>query len=344
MIRIGIEHEFTFKDHAGNYLDFDNTEATTFQNIIDDFPYIENDGNLFECKSLEKLPKRCYLEGFERYNLEGSLIKTLPKGVEIRTAPHDSVDALMDDFLYSYNLITQIAARQYLSPLHISYHPFKTSCSLKKSLNRKETSVRTEKELDFALKSMLLQAFHVNVSLSDRSHQQMNDLVQKINYYFPYIIPFSFSSPFYDGKVFEGLSYRNYFRSGRWELVNIKKRNGIDVIEFSGFDACGDIRLMKALILLFKGLVLDEILMERSVSQDAKILRLSSLKGFGDRMIKQKGQMVLKAAKNALGEEGKSLDFLEAMLTNNDSYAAKMKNTFFETGDIMACISNQFNC
>ncbi len=171
----------------------------------------------------------------------------------------------------------------------------------------------------------------------------MIDLVQKVNYYTPFIVPYSFSSPFYNGKIFDGLCYRSYFTAERREVVKLHDRNGTYVLEFGGFDACGDAKLLKLLLLLFKGLLLDQTLTKRALSQDIECVKRSSLKGFEDEIIKEGGLIVLQAAKSALKEEGDALEYLETMLQANDSYAARMKRTYQETGDIIGAISNRYD-
>lgn len=344
MIKMGIEHEFVFKDSDGNYLDFENAEYLVFQEIVDAFPYFENDDAFFECKSLEKKPKRCYVEGFERYDLNGKLVETTPKGLEIRTLPHTTVDAVIEDFTNSYIQAMKIAAQFGLSPLLTCWHPYKTSVTFSKPLNSTELELRTDEELDRAMQAFFSSGIHVNVSISDYSKEQMVDIVQKVNYYAPFIIPFSFSSPFYNSIKFEGLSYRNYYLySDKWQIIQLRNRKGIDILEFRGFDACGDAVLLRSLLLLFKGLLLDTTLIKRASSQDAGLLKLSAFKGFENDTIRQEGLIVLKAAKAALKDEGRALELLEKMLLINDSYAKRMKQTYQKTGDIMQSISNKYN-
>jgi len=342
-MRIGIEHEFVFKDNSGNYLDFSNAEYSLFQEIVDAFPYFENDDAFFDCKSLEHRPKRCYVEGFERYDTNGQLVETTPKGLEIRTLPHTTVNAVIEDFTSSYTQAMHIVASFGLSPLLSSSNPYKTSVMFKQPLNQTEIALRTDEELAIAVKSMLLHGLHVNVSMSNLSKEQMVDLIQKVNYYAPFIIPFSFSSPFYNGEAFTGLCYRNYIGAKTRKVIQLQNRKGIDVLEFGGFDACGDPKLLRSLLLLFKGLLLDKTLTKRALFQDAERMKQSSLKGFEDKMIKEEGLIVLQAAKAALKEEGDALEYLETMLYANDSYAARMKRVYRETGDIMESISNRYN-
>ena len=51
----------------------------------------------------------------------------------------------------------------------------------------------------------------------------------------------------------------------------------------------------------------------------------------------------LRAARAALDGGGESFDLLDAMLRENDSYAARMKSRYAETGCIMDCISGQYS-
>lgn len=342
MLKIGIEHEFVFQDTNGVYLDFENAAYETFQKIVDAFPHFEQDTAFFDCKSLEKQPKRCYVEGFERYSENGELLETVPKGLEIRTLPHFSIDDVVKEFADSYLKVMEIASTFGLSPLLTSYHPFKTTVDFASPLNKKELSLRSEEWLEVAFNSMLLHGIQINVSLPQGSKEELIDLLNKVNYYMPFIIPFAFSSPFSKSGTFEGLSYRTYFRSGTRHLARIQKRKGVDVIEFAGLDACGDIQLLRALLLLYEGLLLDRSLNKRAELHNREVVKLSALKGFSDAKIKEGGVQVLEAVKEHFAQEPELWHMLYKMLEKNDSYAARMKLAYAQNGSIMECISNQY--
>jgi hypothetical protein len=342
-MKIGIEQEFVFKDQLGRYLDLENSEFALFRDIVNRFPVFAGDEAVFECKSLEQAPKRCYVEGFEHYGPDGKPLATLPKGLEIRTLPHTTVDGVVEEFQNTYSHVMRIAKHFSVSPVLTSRHPFKSSSSFCLPVKSLQNSVRSERELSVAIPSMLTHGLHVNVSISGRSYEYMEGLVDKVNHFMPSLIPYSFSSPFYDGKVFEGLCSRNYFRAETRQLVELHNRRGDWILEFRAFDACGDARLLSGLLTLFKGLLLDETLTERSPAQDPERLRQSSLFGFDEPDIRKQGLVVLSAAKKALGEEANKLVGFEEKLKENDSYAARMKQAFLETGDIITCISNQYD-
>jgi Glutamate-cysteine ligase family 2(GCS2) len=343
MLRMGIEHEFVFADRAGRYLDADNSRYSTFSGIVDNFPAFAGDDAVFDCKSLEQYPKRCYVEGFERHDREGRRLETLPKGLEIRTLPHAGVDGVIAEFRSSYAEAMRLAARSGLSPVLTSRHPFKDSLALDRRFGAEESRVRTPAQLALATRAMVTHGTHVNVSLGEVPTARMLALVEKVNYYTPALIPWSFSSPFCQGRAFEGLCSRNYFRAHGRRMADLHLRHGVHVLEFRGFDACGDARLLTAVLSLFCGFLLDESLPGKAPQQDPERLKLSSLRGFDDPALRQEGQAVLRAARAAADGRGESFDLLETMLMENDSYAARMKSRYAETGCIMDCISGQYS-
>lgn len=343
MLRAGIEQEFVFADASGRYLDADNTDYSLFAAIVDEFPVFEGDAAVFERKSLETCPKRCYVEGFERHDGNGNRVETLPKGLEIRTLPHSSVTGVIAEFKTSYAEVMRLARRRGLSPLLVSRHPFKTSLAFEQRLGAEERAVRSEAELALARRAMLSHGLHVTVSLDGGSAEGMQSLADKVNFYTPALIPWSFSSPFYAGKAFEGLCSRNYFRAESRRMAGVEMRRGVPVLEFRGFDACGDARLMEALLTLFCGFLLDDSLPGRAPRQDPARLKRSSLAGFAEPSLRDEGRAVLRAARSVLGGGGDSLALLESMLDSNDSYAARMKSRYAETGSVMESIAGQYD-
>ncbi len=343
MVKIGIEQEFVFADSAGRYLDADNTGYAVFSAIVDKFPAFDGDDAHFECKSLETYPKRCYVEGFEHHDAGGKRIETLPKALEIRTLPHDSVARMVAEFRQSFNVVMDLAVQAGLVPLLTSHHPFKTSIGLDALLGEVERKLRPEQESALAVRAMLTHGMHVNVSLQDASAGKMQDLVEKVNYYLPALIPWSFSSPFFEGKLFRGLCSRNYVRADSRRMVESHDKLGGCVIEFRGFDACADATLLEALLSLYCGFLLDVTLPGRSQQQDPELLRHSSLVGFEDQSIRAQGLQILRASEAALTNNSGGFELLEAMLIKNDSYAARMKQKYAQTGDIMKSIAGWYD-
>ena len=343
MLKLGIEQEFVFADSTGRYLDADNSGYDVFRAIVDQFPAFDGDDSYLECKSLETYPKRCYVEGFEHHDADGKRIETLPKGLEIRTLPHDSVAGMVAEFRQSFSMVMDLATQAGLVPLLTSRHPFKTSVGLDALIGEVERNLRTEQELALAVRAMLTHGMHVNVSLQDASAKKMQDLVEKVNYYLPALIPWSFSSPFFDGKLFRGLCSRNYVRADSRCMVDAHDNLGTCVLEFRGFDACADATLLEALLNLYCGFLLDTTLPGRSKQQDPELLKHSSLVGFEDPSLRDLGLQISGASKNALANNGGDFELLEAMLHKNDCYAARMKQQYAQTGDIMKSISGWYD-
>jgi hypothetical protein len=250
---------------------------------------------------------------------------------------------MIEEFRGSYADVMRLAGCCGLSPVLTSRHPFKTSLEVFARIGEEEHKVRTEAQLSLARRAMFTHGLHVNVSLSDFPLEKMHDLVEKVNYYTPSLVPWSYSSPFYKGQLFDGLCSRNYFRASSRSMVDLNERRGAQVLEFRGFDACGDARLLEAVVELFCGLLLDESLPGRSQVQDSERLKRSSKLGFADPSLREEGRLILRAAHAALNNKSRSLDLLDTMLAENDSYAARMKSRFAETGCIMECISGQYD-
>jgi hypothetical protein len=191
---------------------------------------------------------------------------------------------------------------------------------------------------------MFFNGIHINISMPKQSKKYLYDLVEKLNYYAPYIIPYAFSSPFYNNTIFKGLSSRNYFLYGEgWEIAKLTSRNNIDVIEFRGFDVCGDIKLLKALLLLIKGVILDQTLKGRTPVQNGELLQRSAMKGFDDTYIREKAKQVLLAVKETVVSEGEDIYLLLwHILEQNDSYALRMKKMYSKNQNIIETISGQY--
>jgi hypothetical protein len=343
MLKIGIEQEFVFADKSNRYLDADNTSYSVFSSIVDRVTAHAGDDSVLDCKSLETYPKRCYVEGFERHDPAGAVVETLPKGLEIRTLPHASVDSLVKEFRNSYSEAMALAGQAGLSPVLTSMHPFKSRLALDGRLDETERQFRTESRLEVARRSMLTHGLHVNVSVAGHSVKQMQDLVEKINYYTPSLVPWSFSSPFQNGALFDGLCARNHSRASTRSMASLDERQGVQVLEFRGFDAVSDAGLLTALLNLFCGLVVDQELPGRATVQDPDRLIRSSLYGFSDPEFRAQGLAMLKAARSVLGERGDSFERLQDMLERNESSSAIMKRCYADSGSIMDCISGRYD-
>ena len=272
-IKFGIEQELIFKNDKNEILDFSNSKYSQFKKIVDEFPFYEGDEEYFYLKSTETKPKRCYIEGFELHDEEGNIIETIPKGLEIRTTPHSNIQDLIEELENSFSLLKNLTEKENIYPIFISYHPFKTKFNLPEKVLEHEKKFRTEKELKIAMESMFTFGMHVSLSNNNWNKDILNKYVEKLNYYLPFIIPFSFSSPFLKGREFEGYCYRNYVRANYVKLVEIRKKNNQFYIEFKAFDVVKDKELLKGLIYLIKGIIIEETLKGRLKKKDVNLIK-----------------------------------------------------------------------
>ena len=91
MFNFGIEHEVAFLDHAGNFADFSRTKFTDFCQIIDKLPLYAKDYPQLRVGDARIKEKRWYIEGFERFVDSEEVVECVPKGIEIRTTIHSSI-------------------------------------------------------------------------------------------------------------------------------------------------------------------------------------------------------------------------------------------------------------
>jgi len=178
---------------------------------------------------------------------------------------------------------------------------------------------------------------------------QIIDAGKKWTYYSPYMLPFSFSSPFYQGESWGGYSIRTFNRTGRRPAAMVFLADKKDLIksnpsltkiarvereagriEFKAFDSCGDFTLYAALLALLKGLLLDQTLEGRALVPDANLHQLSARWGFGDAGIYQGVRDVFEAARAALAGDPDAgyLGLLEGMLEERVTPAHGMIDSF----------------
>jgi hypothetical protein len=342
MIAVGIEHEFVFKNDGGFYLDFTNCDGVIFSEIVERFPYFEGDHMTLDCKSTEKRPKRCYVEGFDRYNLAGELIATIPKGLEIRTLPHGRLDDLLAEFLNSFRLMRAIVGDYGYSPVLISHHPFLTDCVLGEKLNNVELGKRSPEGLKRALLSNLTHGLHINISVDGFGATDLANLAKKYNYYLPGIVPYTFSSPFYDSKLSQVLSMRIYGRAAARPFVEILDRKGTATIQIRAFDSCGDPRLLRGICLLIKGLAQDTALPGREEVQDSDAIKRACRHGFSDPDIRVRSEQVLDRVSDLYPDEHDALGALHAILRSNHFYANRIIDRYGQGNSIIESVSELY--
>ncbi|MFK8184265.1 MAG: glutamate--cysteine ligase [Phormidesmis sp.] len=349
--KFGIEHEVAFIRPDGQFADFANTDFCEFEAIVAQLPQYEQDYAQLRIGDAGIKLKRWYIEGFERFDHNGAVTDCPPKGIEIRTTICDSIETAIAQLTKSFEQLRTQAAKASFTPALTSFHPHRHEFIPSPPLNDYEQQRRSSSpEAETAHIPMLTQGPDLNLSAAGLTTTQLIDIGKKLTYYSPFMIPFSFSSPFYQGDLWKGttgtgLSVRTFYRTGARPAAMVFVGNEADLIpsvpsltqiarvpaeagriEFKAFDSCGDFTLYASLCALLKGLVLDTTLQGRTTVPDAAMHQTSAQFGFANEHIYSGAHTVLQAAKNALSHDPDQhyLSLLETYLARKHSPAQKM--------------------
>lgn len=340
----GIEHEIPLIDKQGNFLDYRKLNLNVLTKIIQKFPIYQNDYPFLRIGDLGLKVKRLYVEGLEIFDDHGYLKKEYPKGLELRTKFYSNINQLFKDFLNDFNLAKKEILKFNLAPTFLSFNPYLSKIKIKIKLNKYEKMLRRfDSGRITAPFTLLTFGPDLNISYKELSDKEILDIVLKLNYYTPFIIPFSFSSPFYKGKLWDGYSVRTYFRSKlrpsaigfvsdkkliskykhKWILDEKRVSAEKGRIEFKAVDNIWDINIYKGLLVLLKGLVLDSKLKDRAESSDLKLMELSAKYGFDNKLIYDGAFEILSAANNTYLniEDKKYIKYLFNLLKNKQIFS-----------------------
>ncbi len=356
----GLEHEVAFRNAQGDFADFTNTTFADFAQIIDQLPIFDTDYPQLRVGDAGIKLKRWYIEGYERFLDSEDVIDCLPKGIEIRTTPHPSIQGVITELNESYERLRKVAESFGFSPVCTSFNPHQTVFKPDPPLNPYEHRRRlASPEMQTAEIVMLTYGPDLSFSIAEADTEQNIDIGRKLTYYSPYILPFSFSSPFYGGEMWDGLSVRTYFRTGPRPACMVflddpdkmidsapsltqEARVPAEAgrIEFKAFDSCCDFSLYAALLALLKGLALDHSLPGRATVPDSTLHQHMARVGFKDDGIWQQTGRVLAAAKKALGNDpdAELLTPLDQILATRETQAERMVRAFREKGSIAAIL------
>ncbi len=319
----GIEHEIPLVNKKGKFLDYRSLKLEVLDRIVKKFPLYPDDYPLLRIGDLGIKVKRLYIEGYEIFDEKGYLIKTLPKGFELRTLFFDSIEKLIDSFIKDFKIFKKFLKDFGFQPTFISFNPYLDKLKMKIFLHRFERKLRREDPgRRTAFFTLLSYGPDINISYNELTDEDIFDLVQKITYYTPFLIPFTFSSPFYKGKLYGGYSIRCFLRhqirtvcQGFVEDENLIKeankgnfwlltKKRIDKekgrIEFKAVDTIFDLEIYKGVLALLKGIILDKNLKERAKKIDFNLLKLSTNYAFDDKIIFEGTEEVLKKVNEAL--------------------------------------------
>jgi len=317
--RFGIEHEFAAIDEHNQFLDFTNVSFEDFSRVIEKLPIIESDTQTLRTGDLGIKLKRWYIEGFERFSEVGEYLYTLPKGFEVRTPICDSLDNAVDTLSRDFALWVETAKPYGYCAAWTAHNPFQGKFTPRPPLNAWELKDRSTPEEQTAYIHMTTYGPDISFSHPDFDVDQTIDIAKKLTYYSPYIVPFSYTSPFYEGRLWQGFSRRTYYRTGDRPSVLVFTSDTSKIIssfptltdtaripaesgriEFKAFDCPPDLEMYRCLGALLIGLALDDTLSGRLLVPDSRLHKHSAMHAFDAPDIRAGAAEVLEAARAAL--------------------------------------------
>jgi len=319
----GIEFEYLLVDARGEtqgrIRDFSNLEWTELTRMLGDKPGYGDER--LRTGDLGIRSGYWYLEGDERFDEQGCFRTLVVKGIEIRTPPAPSVRLAVQELLDLERALRVRLAEHDLDLAICSYHPQRARYVHEPPLNAWEQRLRgEEREYDGSLVSTLTFGPDINLSMPGWDVARVLSAARKLNAYAPYIVPFSFNSPYYAGARWPGWSKRTYERAGQRPVVKVyidpdaaaaagvrssflheaRSVHEHGRIEFKPFDAVPSARLLTACAQLLVGLCLDEQLPERSEDADVALYRHIAAQGFADDQVVARARELLECAQAAL--------------------------------------------
>jgi hypothetical protein len=364
MFFFGIEHEVAFLNKEGKFADFSCTKFNDFNQIVERLPTYPSDYPQLRVGDAGIKQKRWYIEGFERFEDSEKVIECIPKGIEIRTTIHSDIQGAIAELSESFNLLCEAASPFGFSPVLVSFNPYHALFEPQPPLNDYELQRRrASPEKQTAHIPMLTYGPDLNISMADLSYERVIDIGKKLTYYSPYIVPFSYSSPFYQGNLWSGFSVRTFMRTGQRPatMVFVEKPEylinsipsltkiaripaEVGRIEFKAFDSCDDFSIYAGLLALLKGLALDETLLGRAIIPNPVLHQLSAQEGFDNEEIFASAKQVLQAAEFALSNspDVNLLTPLKVFLEKRKTPAHRLIEMFNRVGSIEEALKHSY--
>jgi hypothetical protein len=349
--RYGIEHECALLRPDGAFADFTNTTFGELAAIVDELP--EDPADLADLRlgDVGIKRKRWYVEGYERFDDHGALLRCDPKGLEIRTVIHDEVVDAVAALRVDQQRLDAVAARHGLGVTAIGFNPVRSEYVVEPAFNAWERVHRLgSPEERTAHLHMVTYGPDLNLSWAGSTPDELVDAARKLTALSPYLVPLSFSSPFRDGAPWGGLSARTYLRTGARPAVLAFLAEGVPQVpadpsltqvarlpaevgrlEFKAFDACPDDALYGELLSLLTGLVLDTTLPLRRTTPDTALHRRAARDGYADPGLRAGAARALDAAATAVADrpaDAARVESLRARFDRDECPAREMLARF----------------
>jgi hypothetical protein len=266
-----------------------------------------------------------YLEGNERFHDDGRFRTLDVKGVEIRTPPAADVETALQRLLAIETELSAVLARHGLGLAIAAFNPVRAPYRYDPPLNAWEAALRAEhRAYDGSHISTLSYGPDINLSMPGWSNAQCLDAARKLQHYAPWIVPFSFASPFAHGRRWSGWSKRTHERAPLRPAVKLyleehtlaapdlvsplirpaRIAREVGRIEFKAFDAMPDVAVLRGCCHLLVGICLAHDLMARSETADVALYQRAARLGFADVRLRERTEHLLVSARAALLANG----------------------------------------
>ena len=358
LFRYGIEHECALLRPDGSFADFTNTTFDELQDIVDVLPEDPADLHDLRVGDAGIKRKRWYVEGYERFDEHGTLLRCDPKGLEIRTRIHPSVEAAVAALCTDRKRLDVVAAAHGMGVTAIGFNPVRSQYVVEPAFNAWELGHRRRSpEARTAHLHMVTYGPDLNLSWAGCPPDELVDAARKLTALSPYLVPLSFSSPFRDGRPWGGLSARTALRTGARPAALAFLADGVPQVpadpsltrparlpaevgrlEFKAFDSCPDLTLYGELLSLLTGLVLDTTLPQRRTTPDTDLHRHAARVGYADVTLRAGAEAALDAAAAAVAgrpADAARLASLRARFDRGECPAHDMLARY-EAGDLVA--------
>lgn len=326
-MRCGIEFEYLLVDIdgplAGRIRDFGNLPYARIAAWLDDKP--GRDDPALATGDLGIKSGYWYLEGDERFHADGRFRTLEVKGVEIRTPPAADVRGAVAQLLAIETRLAAQLAGHGLGLAIAAFNPRRAGYDFNPPLNPWEEELRRGcRAYDGSLISTLSYGPDINLSMPGWNARQSLDAARKLNHYAPWLVPFSFHSPFAAGVPWGGWSTRSFERCrvrpavklflGERDLAALPERSALAAparipgeagrIEFKAFDAMPTAELLAACCHLLVGVCLADGLAGRSEHTDHAHYQRAARAGFDDPAVAAGAREALEHAGRALHAAG----------------------------------------
>jgi hypothetical protein len=323
VFQFGIEHEVAFLRSDRSFADFSNTTFEELDAIVQTLPNYAEDRQQLHMGDAGIRLKRWYIEGYERFSETGALIGCTPKGIEIRTTIHTSIAAAVAELQASFAQLQQVAIAQGFMPVNISFNPHQAEFVPIPPLNSYERN-RLEERIEERTDQIPMMTYgpDLNLSCSGMSVAALIDYAEKLTFYSPFIVPFTFSAPFYRNEPWDGFSIRTFRRTGARSAAiayvetadqlrpsdppltqMARLPSEVGRIEFKACDSCGDFQLYQSMLALLKGLWLDCSLPGRAIVPDPILHQAIAHKGILHPWVNDHCRLLVEAAQTALSDD-----------------------------------------